>query len=403
MKYRSLFILLLSVLISTPSFSQTDREIWVNELVKLADPVLVSLSKDQLKDKMPVEQASYDYGNRSNFAPLEAFGRLMAGMAPWLELGPDKTPEGKLRAKYIKLSHLAIRNAVDPKAKDYMNFSKGSQPLVDAAFLAQAFLRAPNQLWKSLPEDTRKMVIDAFKKSRTISPIPYNNWLLFAGTVEAFMLKFTDEADLVRIEYALNKHMEWYAGDGLYSDGKYYHWDYYNSFVIHPMILDIVKVLKETKHPKGKLYDKILKRSQRYAQILEMQISPEGTFPVIGRSTTYRFGVFQALSQLALLEKLPEKLSEGQVRAGLTAVLKRLFKAKGLYDANGWLQIGVIGHQPKMGEAYITTGSLYLTSLGFLPLGLPANHSFWTSPAEDWTNLKIWNGDKDVKRDHFVD
>jgi len=216
------------------------------------------------------------------------------------------------------------------------------------------------------------------------------------------MVKFTDKADYVRIEYALNKHMEWYVGDGLYSDGKFYHWDYYNSFVIHPMLIDIINVLQNTKHPMRKLNDKVLKRAQRYSVILERQISPEGTFPVVGRSIVYRFGIFQALSQLALLEQLPEEISQAQVRSGLTVILKRLSEANGLYDKNGWLQIGVIGHQPKMGEAYITTGSLYLHSFGFLPLGLPANHSFWTSPAEPWSSVKIWKGDTDVKRDHFV-
>ena len=393
--------LLLFFFITIFSSAQTDREYWVKELVKMADPVLVSLSKDQLKEKMPVEQASYDYGDRSSFAPLEAFGRLMAGMAPWLELGADQTKEGQLRAKYIELFHKAIFNAVNPASKDFMNFSKGSQPLVDASFLAQAFLRAPTQLWDPLSKETKKMVIDAFKSSRSVINIPYNNWLLFAGTIEAFMVKFTDDADFARIEYALNKHMEWYAGDGLYSDGKFYHWDYYNSFVIHPMLIDIIHTLKNTKHPLRKLDKKVIQRAQRYGVILERQISPEGTFPVVGRSIVYRFGTFQALSQLALIGQLPEKISEGQVRAGLTAVLKRLSKANGLYDKNGWLQIGVIGHQPDMGEAYITTGSLYLHSFGFLPLGLPADHSFWTSAPEAWSNVKIWRGDPDVKKDHF--
>ena len=401
MKTKLIISLYLFILLSTFSFAQNDRDYWVNELVKMADPVLVNLSNDQLKENMPVEQSSFDYGNRSSFATLEAFGRLMAGMAPWLELGEDKTKEGKLRKKYIKLFHKAIYNAVNPESKDYMNFAKGSQPLVDASFLAQAFLRAPTQLWDPLQKETKQMVIEAFKKSRSVINIPYNNWLLFAGTIEAFMVKFTDEADYARIEYALNKHMEWYAGDGLYSDGKFYHWDYYNSFVIHPMLIDIIDVLQNTKHPLRKLNDKVIQRAQRYGVIMERQISPEGTFPVIGRSIVYRFGTFQALSQLALLEQLPEKLSEGQVRSGLTAVLKRISEANGLYDKNGWLQIGVIGHQPEMGEAYITTGSLYLHSFGFLPLGLPADHSFWTSAAEPWSNVKIWRGDNDVKRDHF--
>ena len=398
---KKIFLVLPIFIFSMSVFSQNDRDYWVDEIVKMADPVLTALSEQELKAKMPIEQVYKDYGDRSPFAHLEAFGRLMAGLAPWLELGKGESKEGLLRAKYIDLAQLAIRNAVDPNSKDYMNFSKGSQPLVDAAFLAQAFLRAPTQLWEPLSGETKEMVIAAFNKSRTISNIPYNNWLLFAATVDSFLIKFANETDFVRIEYALNKHMEWYVGDGLYADGTYYHWDYYNSFVIHPMLIDVLSVLKDTDHKLKKLNAKVIERAQRYAEILERQISPIGTYPIVGRSTVYRFGAFQALSQLALLEKLPEEISEGQVRSALTAVLKKISGAKGLYDENGWLQLGVYGHQPKMAETYICTGSLYLSSLGFLPLGLPADHSFWVTPAEDWTSVKIWGGATDVMRDEY--
>ncbi|MBD0832906.1 DUF2264 domain-containing protein [Aestuariibaculum sediminum] len=394
----ALILFLLTINIIT---AQSDRELWVNELTKLSDPVLTALAKDKLKKTMPTEQSSFDYGDRSNFAGLEAFGRLLAGIAPWLELGPGDTKEGKLRQKYIELTHEAIYNAVNPESDDYLNFNKGAQPLVDAAFLAQGFLRAPTQLWEPLPDETKQMVVNAFKKSRTIKNVPYNNWLLFAATVEAFLAKFTDDADYLRIEYALNKHMEWYVGDGLYSDGKYYHWDYYNSFVIHPMLIDVFRVLKETNHPYKKLNDDVIKRAQRYAEILERQISPEGTFPIIGRSSVYRFGSFQLLSQIALLEQLPSDISEGQVRAALTSVLKRILQADGTYDKKGWLKLGVVGHQPKMAEPYINTGSLYLTSLGFLALGLPEDHTFWTSKPEPWTSVKIWGSNPDVVRDHY--
>ncbi|MFD1160883.1 DUF2264 domain-containing protein [Hwangdonia seohaensis] len=398
---KQLTILCLICIIPLNLFAQNDRTIWVDELTKMAKPVLTALANDALKETMPIEQSSFEYGDRSPFAGLEAFGRLMAGIAPWLELGASQSTEGKLRKEYIKLAHKAISNAVNPNAKDYLNFNQGSQPLVDAAFLAQAFLRAPNQLWEPLPNETKKMVVNAFKKARTINNVPYNNWLLFAATVEAFFVKFEEEADFLRIEYALNKHMEWYVGDGLYADGKYYHWDYYNSFVIHPMLIDIVKVLQETNHPLKHLKGKILERAQRYAEILERQISPEGTYPVVGRSSIYRFGTFQVLSQLALMEELPKELSEGQVRSALTKVLLRLHQPEGTFNKQGWLQIGIAGHQPKMAEPYICTGSLYLTALGFLSLGLPENHSFWTSKPEPWTMVKVWSGDVSVKRDAY--
>jgi hypothetical protein len=392
-------LLLITLLFAGKVQGQTDRELWVNELVKMADPVLTSLSNQKLRTKMPLILGANAGEERRTFAQLEAFGRLMAGIAPWLELGPDDTEEGQLRAKYILLTRKCIANAVNPESKDFMNFSKGYQPLVDAAFLAQAFLRAPKQIWEPLDEVTKQQVIDAFLATRKITPW-YNNWLLFSATIEAFLAEYTDKADMMRIDYAIRKHQEWYIGDGHYTDGQRFHWDYYNSYVIQPMLIDISAVLK--KHYPNRfqsVYDRVMKHSKRYATILERMISPEGTYPVIGRSSVYRIAAFQPLSQLALMDSLPDKLSYGQVRSGLTAVMNRVFSHPNTYDDNDWLKIGMVGEQTMLAESYINTGSIYLTSTGFLHLGLPEDHSFWTEEPEPWSMKKIWRGDKDVLRD----
>jgi len=394
-------LLLASRVQASTLLAKSDRSIWIDKLTQIADPVLISLSKAQLKKSINKEQGKFnpEYGDRSEFVSLEAFARLMAGMAPWLELGPGESSEGRVREKYIKLFHQGLRNGVDPHSADYMNFEQGNQPLVDAAYLAQAFIRAPEQLWYTLPEIDKKRVIAAFDKARKIVDTPYSNWLLFGATLEAFYLKFGYQSNIARIEFAVRKHMDWYVGDGLYSDGEDYHWDYYNAFVIQPMLLDVVNVLNIAEHSLGLLYPVVLQRAQRYSAILERQISPEGTYPIIGRSAIYRFGAFQTLAQMALFKSLPEELSQGQVRAAMTTVMLRLHESSANFDDNGWLKIGLVGHQPKLAEPYITTGSLYMTSLGFLPLGLPANDSFWTDARKPWTMQKIWSGDQTVLRD----
>jgi hypothetical protein len=99
------------------------------------------------------------------------------------------------------------------------------------------------------------------------------------------------------------------------------------------------------------------------------------------------------------MNQLPEGLTPGQVRSALSAVIKKMIEAPGTFDNNGWLTIGFCGHQPGIGESYISTGSLYLCTNGLLALGLPANNSFWTSPAADWTAKKVWSG-IDLKTDH---
>lgn len=102
---------------------------------------------------------------------------------------------------------------------------------------------------------------------------------------------------------------------------------------------------------------------------------------------------------MALLNQLPEGVAPAQVRCAMTAVLHRMMDAKGTFDAQGWLSIGWSGHQPSIGEDYISTGSTYLCSVGLLPLGLPASHPFWTAPDAPWTSVKAWGG-IDIPPDH---
>jgi hypothetical protein len=391
-------LLLAAVFLAAACPAQTgadDRAFAVQTLTRVADPVLSALAGGKLKSTLPAPDWEK---SRTNFAPLEAFGRTLAGIAPWLELGPDDSAEGRVRAHFIDLTVKSLANATDPQWPDFLNFNKGSQPLVDTAFLALGLLRAPNQLWGRFDAQQRSNLVAALKSSRVLKP-GESNWLLFSATIEAALWQFTGECDLKPIEYAVQRHEQWYVGDGTYGDGAEYHWDYYNSYVIQPMLLEVLRVCAEKQNPLGDLRPKILARARRYAAVQERLISPEGTFPVIGRSSAYRFGALQLLGEVSLLHTLPPGLKPAAVRGALTAVIRRMIEAPETFDANGWLQVGAVGHQPSIREGYISTGSLYLCLCGLVQLGLPANDPFWSAPAEPWTQKRIWSGE-DVPADH---
>lgn len=271
---------------------------------------------------------------------------------------------------------------------------------VPLVVLAQALLRAPDQLWKPLDEASRANLMSALKATRKIKP-GQNNWLLFSALVEAAIWKFTGECEMAPIENALTKHEQWYAGDGTYGDGPNYHWDYYNSFVIQPALISVLEVCREKQSPLAAQLPGVLVRAKRYAEVQERLISPEGTFPVIGRSSAYRFGAFQTLSLVALRHELPESVNPAAVRCGLGAVVRRMVEAPGTFDENGWLRAGVAGYQPAVRESYISTGSLYLCLTGLLHLGLPADDPFWTSPVRGWTQKRLWAGEN-VPADHAL-
>jgi hypothetical protein len=367
-----------------------DRDYWIGVMRRLADPVLTNLANGTLKARMPVEQAAG--ANRAPVTHLEAIGRLLAGMAPWLELPADDTPEGRARTQYADLARRAIASAANPSSPDFLNFTRDRQPLVDAAFLGEALLRAPHTLVDSLDATTKRNLIAALESTRVIVP-NYNNWLLFTATVEAALKRLGASWDRLRVDYAIRQHQQWYKGDGIYGDGPEFHWDYYNSFVIHPMMLDVLGECAGEQAAWKDLLPIEEQRARRYAAIQERLIAPDGSFPAIGRSIAYRCGAFHLLAQAALRHALPEEVSPAQVRGALTAVIKRSIEAPGTFDASGWLQIGFCGHQPGAGETYISTGSLYLCTVGLLPLGLPASDTFWTAPTQKWTSAKAWSGE----------
>ncbi|MFE5321599.1 DUF2264 domain-containing protein [Paenibacillus sp. NPDC056579] len=365
-----------------------DRTYWLSKLNQIAAPVLQYTSAEQLKIMMPVEGKTDD---RPLYTHLEAVARLLAGMAPWLESSSENDEESISRERFAGLARKAIDHATNPVSPDFMNFSEGNQTIVDSAFLAHAILRAPKQLWGLLEDRVKENVIQAFVQTRSHKPY-FSNWLLFSAMIETFFYRVGADWDPMRIDYALRQHEQWFLGDGIYGDGPDFHADYYNSFVIHPMLLDIIDNIHEALPDLAPLRDKIASRARRHASVLERVISPEGAFPVIGRSLAYRFGAFQLLSQIALRGELEEHLDPAQVRCALTSVIRRTIEMPGTFDSEGWLTIGFCGHQPGVGENYISTGSLYLCSTVFLALGIPPEDSFWCGEEKDWTSKKAWSG-----------
>ncbi|WP_315562392.1 DUF2264 domain-containing protein [Segatella oris] len=374
---------------------QSDREYWTSQAYKMAQPVLENMAQGKLQQNMLTEfSPSFDNRNRK-VVYMETFGRLMAGIAPWLALPDDATAESRQRKQLREWALASYRNAVDPTSPDYLCWGVSGQNLVDAAYIAESFLRAYDILWQPLDTLTKQRYFKEFQKLRRIDP-PYTNWLLFSSVIESFLAKAGGGYDEFRVNMACRKVEEWYVGDGWYADGPVFAFDYYSSYVFHAMYLETLQAMIDakmnTRIDYSKYHERALKRAQKYAIILERFISPEGTFPVIGRSTPYRLAAMQPLALLAWYQKMPKELTNGQVRAALTQVIHRMFDHQQNYNQKGFLTIGFCGSQPETADWYTNNGSLYMTSLAFMPLGLPANHPFWTDAPQPWTQVKAWNG-----------
>ena len=371
---------------------KTDRQVWADLCYKISQPVLENMSKGNFQKDFPLELSPTWDGRDTKVAYLETFARLMAGISPWLALPDDGTPEGKQRKQLHEWAIQAYKNAVDPNSPDKITWlTNTSQPLCDASYLVESFMRAPEATWGQLDEVTKKRYIEGLKSLRTIRPA-YNNWLLFRAMVEVFFMSIGEDVDEYALSVGLQKMSEWYLSDGWYSDGPEYAMDYYNSYVMHPMMVEVVEMCKKHKFSTPISLDLAVKRMNRFNTILERFISPEGAYPAVGRSVIYRMGAFQTLAMSAWKYGLPKDLTNGSVRSALTCVMKRMFAVDGNFDDKGYLRLGFAGHQPNLANYYSNNGSLYMTSLVFMPLGLPADHPFWTAPAEPWTSQKAWSG-----------
>jgi len=379
-----------------------DRAYWVALLEKIANPVLRNMSRGELRKNMVMEYSPTWDGRNEEVGYMEAFGRLIAGIAPFLALPDDNSAESKIRQRLRLQTQQSLVHSVNPDSPDYLYWSiKTPQVLVDAAHIALAFLHAPAALWEPLDETTKRRYLHEFTSIRKIKPFN-SNWLLFAAVIESFLLSIGEEIDAARIDTAIDKMNEWYVGDGWYSDGPKFHFDHYNGYVIHPMLVEVLKANVANGRRDKKEYDLSYRRMQRYASFQERYISPEGTYLVVGRSSTYRVGAFQPLSKLALDNALPDGIVPAQVRCALTAVMKNMF-IPSTFTEGGWLTMGLVGDDQKdLADYYSNTGSMYVTSLVFLPLGLPGTDEFWTGPFTEWTQRKAWSG-KPFKKDYAVD
>lgn len=232
------FFVMMSITMAKPKQKKaepTDREVWTTLLYQMAQPVLEPMSEGRLQQVMTVESGNLELsptwdGRDKKVSYLEAFGRLMAGLAPWLSLPDDDTAEGQQRKQLREWALKAYANAVDPESPDYLGWGSGGQTLVDAAYLVESFHRGWKALWEPLDDVTKQRYIKEIQGLRRYDP-PYTNWLLFVSMEECFLMKARAQFDPYRIKMGLSKVEEWYVGDGWYSDGPSFAFDYYNSWM----------------------------------------------------------------------------------------------------------------------------------------------------------------------------
>lgn len=390
-----------------PLPSGNEDRAWSVDLARrMAEPILSRMAHGRLQREWKPELSPTWDGRDPRVGYMEGFARMIDGVAPWLALPDDAGAEGRLRRRLRDDALASFTHSVDPASPDYLLWRGHGQALVDSAYFTSALLRAPAALWTPLDAKTKARIVTEIKQLRRISP-PYQNWILFAAMNEAFLFSIGEDWDPMRVDLSIKKFLEWYVGDGWYGDGAHFHFDYYNSYVIHPMLVQILSVLAAGKPSFNNLKPaeelaKAQKRMGRYCEHLERMIGPDGSYAAIGRSLTYRTAVHQPLGYAAWRGLLPDTLPPGQVRAATMAAQRRVFADPSNFDAQGFLRIGFARAQASLGDWYSNAGSMYIASESLLALGLPADAPYWTAAPQPWTMRRAFSG-QDFRKDYPVD
>jgi hypothetical protein len=334
------------------------RDYWESIFAKIITPVIEGFKKNDFK-KTFLQNTEYSLlieNNRNkDWAFMELFARTLVSIAP-IE-------------KYLNNAVEMVENVFNPEHSNYIIWIKGSdrknahQSMVEGAYLCQSFLISP-KLWDNI--NRKKEVLETLKRISELEPCK-NNWILFESLILLFLKKngiITKKT--AKVKDKLNNFEKWYRGDSWYSDGDTFVMNYYNSFVIYPMLYEIYRILGNTKE--------IEKRIVIHADFLEKLISKNGEFPIFGRSSPYRMAAFNTLALAAYTGIIN---NHGQIKNGLTKVIKRLFDSNHNFTDLGFLKLGVNGGQKEYANCYTNTGSLYITCIPFMLLGLSEEHPFW--------------------------
>lgn len=366
------------------------RRFWLDLLRRTVAPVLDAGGERRLHRSMPQHRPLTEEQRR--FEPLVSVARAALGLAGWLSGEPSEPEERAAWTHDAARCRAAIAAVVDPDSPDAGDFATSDLSICYGAQLSQALLLAKGSLFDPLDEAAKGHIREAFRLQRSRAA-PQNNWLLFAAVNEAMLDACFGEHEPRTVDHALQMHRRWYVGQGVFSDGDHFAVNYYSSLVMHPVTLTILEHLGGRRKPWAAMRDEALSRAQSGAVLLERLIAPDGTFPPLGRSLCYRFGVLRLLGELGRRQRLPEALPPGGVRAAMTRVMERCVGGAGMFDHAGWLTPGLRGRQAAFAEKYMTTGSLYfcLTALG--PLALSPSDAFWSDPPRPWTAHRAWEGE----------
>jgi hypothetical protein len=304
---------------------------------------------------------------------FEGFSRIAPLLGVWLEHAanaPLKLPSGR-EADAAQILRSAVLAGTDRNHADYWgDITDRDQRIAEAADIALALWLSRAAVWDRL-EDSQRRQITEWLLQVNGKKIADNNWHLFVVQVNVALQALGAEADAAAIERHLARTLQFYRGDGWFSDGPEGPVDYYNAWGFYYHIGWIHRMNA------GLLQKTVDDALPLFATDLLHLLGPNG-MPVFGRSVCYRMAVSAPLIFASTLH--PDTVAPAQARRALDLTWDFFLEHGALRE--GRVTQGYCSDDAAVLDNYSGPASC-LWSLRSLvaALDLPRDAAFWSQPA----------------------
>jgi hypothetical protein len=312
-------------------------------------------------------------GGKRQAEEFEGFSRVAPLMGVWLEHAGDTTltlPTGRT-VDVANVLRDGLLAGTDPKSPDYWgDITDRDQRIAEAADVALALWLSRASVWQKLDSNQRSQIVHWLLQVNGKKTAD-NNWHLFVAQVNVALQALGAEHDANVIEKNLARTLEFYRGDGWFTDGPDGPVDYYNAWGFYYHIGWIHRM-----NP-GLLGETVSQALPVFAADLLHLLGPNG-IPVMGRSVCYRMAVPAPLIFASVFE--PVSVAPAQARRALDVTWDFFLEHGALRE--GRITQGYCGDDPRILDNYSGPASCLwsLRSL-IVALHLGPDAPFWTQDA----------------------
>ncbi|KAJ5093868.1 hypothetical protein N7456_009729 [Penicillium angulare] len=396
------------------------REDIANAAIALLRPLKPYFSPDKARIRIPVSTGVH-FDEAA--AQLEGFARPLWAVASLLQLKStfkggccDSSVTATIR-EVTQPWIMGMANGTDPEHSEYWgDICDTDQRMVEAEVVSFALLAAPEQLFHSQDERTRRN-ITAWLRTINGKQMPSNNWRWFRIFANLALTRVCDVpiselSDEMRADFEVLDSFyleDGWSGDGPWLStqdemdefaasvktkrrdaiGKGRQVDYYSgSFAIQFSQLLYAKYAEDIDPERVARYRQ---QARDFGASFWRYFDSDGAAIPFGRSLTYRFscGAFFAALAVSPVSNMPWPLSTpGQIKGFLLRHLRWwAVRSSDIFNADGTLNIGWLYPNMYMSEDYNSPQSPYWSLKTLIALSLSESNEFWTAKEEPYPSL----------------